>query len=263
MAERQKGMGRGLAAILAVSPREDARGAAPGPARADRPEPATSRARSFDEEQLLGARRIDPVRGVLQPVLVRPLPGGRYELIAGERRWRAARTRRARDDPGDRPPPRRRGVARGGADREHGPRGPQPGRGGAGVRRPGRGARAHARGGRAAGRPQPGCRLEPDPPARPARRGARADRARRPDRGSRPGAAARRGSRRAAARWLGRPRPAGGRCANSSPGPELPAAPAPRPKRRQRRAGRLHPDQQAAIEQIADTLGAALGPRSR
>jgi ParB family chromosome partitioning protein len=28
---------------------------------------------------------------VLQPVLVRPLPGGRYELIAGERRWRAAR----------------------------------------------------------------------------------------------------------------------------------------------------------------------------
>ena len=30
------------------------------------------------------------MRGVLQPVLVRPLPGGRYELIAGERRWRAA-----------------------------------------------------------------------------------------------------------------------------------------------------------------------------
>jgi ParB family chromosome partitioning protein len=31
------------------------------------------------------------VRGVLQPVLVGPVPGGRYELIAGERRWRAAR----------------------------------------------------------------------------------------------------------------------------------------------------------------------------
>ena len=29
-------------------------------------------------------------RGVLQPVLVRPVPGGTYELIAGERRWRAA-----------------------------------------------------------------------------------------------------------------------------------------------------------------------------
>ena len=29
-------------------------------------------------------------RGLLQPVLVRPLPGGTYELIAGERRWRAA-----------------------------------------------------------------------------------------------------------------------------------------------------------------------------
>src|ERR1019366_8274700 len=30
-------------------------------------------------------------RGVLQPVLVRPRPGGKYELVAGERRWRAAR----------------------------------------------------------------------------------------------------------------------------------------------------------------------------
>ncbi len=28
--------------------------------------------------------------GVLQPILVRPLPGGRYQLVAGERRWRAA-----------------------------------------------------------------------------------------------------------------------------------------------------------------------------
>ena len=28
---------------------------------------------------------------MLQPILVRPLPGGRYELVAGERRWRAAR----------------------------------------------------------------------------------------------------------------------------------------------------------------------------
>ena len=31
------------------------------------------------------------MRGVLQPVLVRPIAGGTYELIAGERRWRAAK----------------------------------------------------------------------------------------------------------------------------------------------------------------------------
>ena len=46
-------------------------------------------------------------RGVLQPVLVRPRPDGRFELIAGERRWRAAQLAgletipalvRARDD---------------------------------------------------------------------------------------------------------------------------------------------------------------------
>ena len=82
---------------------------------------------------------------MLQPVLVRPLPGGTYELIAGERRWRAAQIAGLRDDPGDRAPPRRRRVARAGADREHGARGPQPGRGGARVRGAGRGARALTR----------------------------------------------------------------------------------------------------------------------
>ena len=44
-------------------------------------------------------------RGVLQPVLVRPLPGGRYELIAGERRWRAARLAELEIDPRRGPPP--------------------------------------------------------------------------------------------------------------------------------------------------------------
>ena len=46
--------------------------------------------RSFDEETLLALADSIRARGVLQPVLVRPLAGGRYELIAGERRWRAA-----------------------------------------------------------------------------------------------------------------------------------------------------------------------------
>jgi ParB family chromosome partitioning protein len=46
--------------------------------------------RSFDEDGLRGLAGSLGERGVLQPVLVRPKPGGTYELVAGERRWRAA-----------------------------------------------------------------------------------------------------------------------------------------------------------------------------
>ena len=60
MGERSRGMGRGLAAILSSTSAEGA-----------------------DVEY-----RMIPVE--LQPVLVRPVAGGTYELIAGERRWRAA-----------------------------------------------------------------------------------------------------------------------------------------------------------------------------
>ncbi|MEP6953751.1 MAG: ParB/RepB/Spo0J family partition protein [Solirubrobacteraceae bacterium] len=89
MAER-RGMGRGLAAILAVS--EDEAG---GPELRDvhveliAPNPDQPRKR-FDPEQLQALADSLQERGVLQPVLVRPRAGGRYELVAGERRWRAA-----------------------------------------------------------------------------------------------------------------------------------------------------------------------------
>jgi ParB family chromosome partitioning protein len=46
--------------------------------------------RRFDEEALVGLATSLADNGVLQPVLVRPVAGGTYELIAGERRWRAA-----------------------------------------------------------------------------------------------------------------------------------------------------------------------------
>jgi ParB family chromosome partitioning protein len=46
--------------------------------------------RSFEQDTLLALADSIRSRGVLQPVLVRPIHGGRYELIAGERRWRAA-----------------------------------------------------------------------------------------------------------------------------------------------------------------------------
>jgi ParB family chromosome partitioning protein len=46
--------------------------------------------RHFDEEALDELARSIGKRGVIQPVIVRPLGEGRYQLVAGERRWRAA-----------------------------------------------------------------------------------------------------------------------------------------------------------------------------
>jgi len=89
VAERQKGMGRGLAAILSVAPRDDMEELRHVPLELISPSPHQPR-RAFEEEPLLALAESIKLRGVLQPVLVRPLAGGRYELIAGERRWRAA-----------------------------------------------------------------------------------------------------------------------------------------------------------------------------
>ncbi|MGH2913904.1 MAG: ParB/RepB/Spo0J family partition protein [Solirubrobacteraceae bacterium] len=90
MAERQRGMGRGLAAILAVAPRDEAQELREIPIEMIAPNPNQPR-QDFDEVALLGLAESIRARGVLQPVLVRPVAGGSYELIAGERRWRAAR----------------------------------------------------------------------------------------------------------------------------------------------------------------------------
>ncbi len=89
MAERQKGMGRGLAAILSVAPRDESEEFRQVPIDLISANPKQPR-NSFDDETLLGLAESIKLRGVLQPVLVRPVVGARYELIAGERRWRAA-----------------------------------------------------------------------------------------------------------------------------------------------------------------------------
>ena len=89
MAERQKGMGRGLAAILSVTPREESEEFRQLPIELIVPNPHQPR-QVFDENPLLALAESIRARGVLQPVLARPLAGGRFELIAGERRWRAA-----------------------------------------------------------------------------------------------------------------------------------------------------------------------------
>jgi ParB family chromosome partitioning protein len=90
VAER-RGMGRGLAAILSVSEGEHD-GAELRELHVDlvAPNPEQPRKR-FDDEALQALADSVKERGVLQPVLVRPRPGGTYELVAGERRWRAAR----------------------------------------------------------------------------------------------------------------------------------------------------------------------------
>ena len=87
MADR--GIGRGLAAILPAT-REHDESLQQLPATLIDPNPRQPRT-SFDDAELAELAESVRARGVLQPVLVRPLPGGRYELVAGERRLRAAR----------------------------------------------------------------------------------------------------------------------------------------------------------------------------
>jgi ParB family chromosome partitioning protein len=86
-------MGRGLAAILSPTapdadgtPHPDLREI---PVELVTPNPRQPRQR-FDETAMVALAESLRERGVLQPILVRPIPGGTYELIAGERRWRAA-----------------------------------------------------------------------------------------------------------------------------------------------------------------------------
>jgi ParB family transcriptional regulator, chromosome partitioning protein len=89
VAERTRGMGRGLAAILSTVPSEADAELREVPVELIAPNPQQPR-RSFEEQPLVALAESLKQRGVLQPVLVRPVPGGTYELIAGERRWRAA-----------------------------------------------------------------------------------------------------------------------------------------------------------------------------
>jgi ParB family transcriptional regulator, chromosome partitioning protein len=93
VARPRPGMGRGLSAILSVSA-EGAKGSEQElrelPIELISPNPKQPR-RGFDQESLEALAGSLGERGVLQPVLVRPKPGGTYELVAGERRWRAAR----------------------------------------------------------------------------------------------------------------------------------------------------------------------------
>src|ERR671937_1945092 len=85
----RRGMGRGLAAII-----PETSGDAPElrelPLEVINPNPDQPRTR-FDPASITSLAASIADAGMVQPLIVRPLADGRYELIAGERRWRAAR----------------------------------------------------------------------------------------------------------------------------------------------------------------------------
>ena len=84
----KRGMGRGLSALLPESGQagEELREL---PVEVIEPNPDQPRAR-IDPEALAGLADSISASGVVQPLIVRPLSGGKFELVAGERRWRAA-----------------------------------------------------------------------------------------------------------------------------------------------------------------------------
>jgi ParB family chromosome partitioning protein len=84
------GIGRGLAAILPETVDAADSDFRELPVEMVRPNPAQPR-RRFDPDSISTLAESLTAAGMIQPILVRPLPDGRFELIAGERRWRAAR----------------------------------------------------------------------------------------------------------------------------------------------------------------------------
>jgi ParB family chromosome partitioning protein len=89
-AKAKRGMGRGLAAILPESVAGEEVGELRElPVGLIKPNPKQPRT-NFDADALAGLAASIETSGVVQPLLVRPLHDGSYELIAGERRWRAS-----------------------------------------------------------------------------------------------------------------------------------------------------------------------------
>ena len=91
MARAKKGgLGKGLDALFMDNETVDSGGVAT--LRLSEIEPNRDQPRKIFSEEALN-ELADSIRehGVLQPLLVRPLPGGSYQLVAGERRWRASR----------------------------------------------------------------------------------------------------------------------------------------------------------------------------
>ena len=90
MSVKKGGLGRGLDAIFAENTQESGSGAVM--LRISELDPNREQPRKdFDEKAMAELADSISQHGVLQPLLVRPIFGGGYQIVAGERRWRAAR----------------------------------------------------------------------------------------------------------------------------------------------------------------------------
>lgn len=93
---KSRGLGRGLSALMA-DVAQDTSVASLEPRRPDmrvpiekvRANPNQPR-RTFSQQQLDELAASIKEKGIIQPLIVRPVAGGQYEIVAGERRWRAA-----------------------------------------------------------------------------------------------------------------------------------------------------------------------------
>jgi len=90
MAMKIGGLGKGLDALFAQNTLEDGVTTVTLPLEEIVPNREQPR-KQFDDEALADLSASIAQHGVLQPLLVRPLPDGSYQLVAGERRWRASR----------------------------------------------------------------------------------------------------------------------------------------------------------------------------
>ena len=90
MAGRKGGLGKGLEALFTDNATGDVNSATRLRLSEIEPNKAQPR-KDFDEEALASLADSIKEHGVIQPLLVRPMDNGSYQLVAGERRWRAAR----------------------------------------------------------------------------------------------------------------------------------------------------------------------------
>lgn len=90
MANKIGGLGRGLDALFAQNTLEDGNTTVTLPLDEIIPNREQPR-KQFDDQALADLSASIAQHGVLQPLLVRPMPDGSYQLVAGERRWRASR----------------------------------------------------------------------------------------------------------------------------------------------------------------------------
>lgn len=96
----QKGLGKGLGALLGDFSEEPLEKSAYQQLPIYKVEPNPDQPRQdFDEGELQALADSIAVHGIIQPLTVREMPNGYYQIIAGERRWRAARMANLSDVP--------------------------------------------------------------------------------------------------------------------------------------------------------------------